>query len=531
MTPPVAGPGQPFKLQVRIESDVILGPADRVGRELKPPKGMALRFSGQLFRSNTTEATLNFSGVAPEEEGAHVIPAFNIRFPAKLIKVPAMTVNVSAATGFRREGQARAELVMPVRTYYVGERIPGAILLKGSEQEMVNGSFGLECEAEGFTFQQVGARNEELPNGQGIQTGFELTPLRTGTSDVVINGIMLVNTGGLGGFTAGGRDRPFTFRRKVTIEHVPETGRPAEWTGAIGRFLAESVSVSNAKPEVGEPIRLRAILAGEGNLDRILPPELGGNETWDVVPGNDRRFRRAEDQRSFTYTLVPRLPGKHFTPAIRFAVFDPETRTFQRLEFAPQEVTVTGNAPAKVELVSIDPGAAAGTPAAKALTGLATPEPQVRGLLDPGAKVVAPLAASRPFWTTNLTLLSLSATLFAAAAGSAYLLAHPEILRRARARREVRAARRAAQAAADEAGFAVACVRGLRAGCAPWLEAAPEALTQGDIRRVLPAADAAALDRLFRRADGAKFGAPSDATLRAERPALLALLAELEARL
>jgi len=61
MTPPVAGPGQPFKLQVRIESDVILGPADRVGRELKPPKGMALRFSGQLFRSNTTEATLNFS--------------------------------------------------------------------------------------------------------------------------------------------------------------------------------------------------------------------------------------------------------------------------------------------------------------------------------------------------------------------------------------------------------------------------------------------------------------------------------------
>ncbi len=531
MTPPVAGPGQPFKLQVRIESDVILGPADRVGRELKPPKGMALRFSGQLFRSNTTEATLNFSGVAPEEEGAHVIPAFNIRFPAKLIKVPAMTVNVSAATGFRREGQARAELVMPVRTYYVGERIPGAILLKGSEQEMVNGSFGLECEAEGFTFQQVGARNEELPNGQGIQTGFELTPLRTGTSDVVINGIMLVNTGGLGGFTAGGRDRPFTFRRKVTIEHVPETGRPAEWTGAIGRFLAESVSVSNAKPEVGEPIRLRAILAGEGNLDRILPPELGGNETWDVVPGNDRRFRRAEDQRSFTYTLVPRLPGKHFTPAIRFAVFDPETRTFQRLEFAPQEVTVTGNAPAKVELVSVDPGAAAGTPAAKALTGLATPDPQARGLLDPGAKVVAPLAASRPFWTTNLTLLSLSATLFAAAAGSAYLLAHPEILRRARARREVRAARRAAQAAADEAGFAVACVRGLRAGCAPWLEAAPEALTQGDIRRVLPAADAAALDRLFRRADGAKFGAPSDATLRAERPALLALLAELEARL
>ena len=531
MTPPVAGPGQPFKLQVRIESDVILGPADRVGRELKPPKGMALRFSGQLFRANTTEATLNFSGVAPEEEGPHVIPAFNIRFPAKLIKVPEMTVNVSAATGFRREGQARAELLLPVRTYYVGERIPGAILLKGSEQEVVTGSFGLECEAEGFTFQQTGARNEELPNGQGLQTGIELTPLRTGTSEIVLNGIMLVNNGGFGGFAASGRDRPFTFRRKVTVEHVPEVGRPVEWTGAIGRFLAESVSVSNTKPEVGEPIRLRAILAGEGNLDRILPPELGSSETWDVVPGNDRRFRRAEDQRSFTYTLVPRLPGKHLTPAIRFAVFDPETRSFQRLEFAPQEVTVTGNAPAKVELVSIDPGAAAGTPAAQSLTGLATPDPAHRGLLDPGAKTVTPLAASRPFWTTNLTVLTLSLALFAAAAGSAYLLAHPEILRRARARREVRASRRAAAAAADDAAFATACVRGLRAGCAPWLDAEPAALTQGDIRRVLPAADAAALDRVFRRADGDKFGTPTDAALREEKAALLALLTTLEARL
>lgn len=229
--------------------------------------------------------------------------------------------------------------------------------------------------------------------------------------------------------------------------------------------------------------------------------------------------------------MVPRLPGKHLTPAIRFAIFDPETRTFQRLEFAPQAVTVTGNAPAKVELISIDPGAAAGTPAAKALTGLATPDPAHRGLLDPGAKVVAPLAASRPFWTTNLTLLTFSVALFGAAAVTAYLLAHPEILQRARARREVRASRRAALGAGDDAAFAVACVRGLRAGCAPTLGADPAALTQGDIRRVLPTADAALLDRVFRRADGAKFGPATEAGLRAEHPALLALLDELEARL
>ena len=510
MTPPVAGPGQPFKLQVRIESDVILGPADRVGRELKPPKGMALRFSGQLFRANTTEATLNFSGVAPEEEGAHVVPSFNIRFPAKLIKVPAMTVNVSAATGFRREGQARAELAMPVRTYYVGERIPGAILLKGSEQEMVNGSFGLECEAEGFTFQQVGARNEELPNGQGIQTGFELTPLRTGTSEVTINGIMLVNTGGLGGFTASGRDRPFTFRRKVTVEHVPETGRPTEWTGAIGRFLAESVSVSNPKPEVGEPIRLRAILTGSGNLDRLITPEIPGSEQWDVLPAQERR-RHSEEQRFFVYTLVPRLPGKLLTPAIRFSTFDPLTKQYARVEFKPIEVVVTGTAPAKVDLITADPAAPADTKK-KTVAGLAAPEPRRTSALFLGTPS-APLASSPAFWSGNAILVTLLIVLTAAVLYLGYLAAHPQIRIRRRARSILRASLAAAETArrqGDQRAFALAIVRALQVGSAARLGAEEAAMIRSDIERALPGADRALLDGLFLRANGERSGA--DAT-------------------
>ena len=280
ITPRVTAPGQPFRLQIMVESDVVLGGAQFISREIKPPRGMALRLSGQLIRPGSNEATFNFSGVAPEQNGEHVIPSFTLRFTRKAVVVPEIRLRVSDQVAYRRETQARAELVLPDRVFYVGELIRGAIRMRGGEDEAVVASYGLESLAEGFSM-TVTAERQALPDalGQGLQTTFDLTPLREGEGEFSLNGIMLVQSGESGVFSQNGRDRPFAFRRRLTVAHVPERGRPPEWNGAIGRFVAEGLQVSKDKPEVGEPIRLRAILTGEGNLDRILPPELRGDET------------------------------------------------------------------------------------------------------------------------------------------------------------------------------------------------------------------------------------------------------------
>jgi hypothetical protein len=171
ITPRIAAPGQPFRLQIIVESDVILGGAQQAGREIKPPRGMALRLSGQIVRSDSNEATINYSGVAPDQEGEYVIPPFNLRFARKIIAVEAIKLIVSKSVAFRRDAQARAELVIPDRTFYVGELIRGAIRLRGGEEEAVVASFGLESLAEGFTFAVTGDR-QALPDelGQGMQT-------------------------------------------------------------------------------------------------------------------------------------------------------------------------------------------------------------------------------------------------------------------------------------------------------------------------------------------------------------------------
>ncbi len=533
ITPPVCGPGQPFRLQVRIESDDILGPSNQVGREIKPPRGMVLRFSGQVFRANATEATLNFSGVAPEEEGTYVLPAFNVRFPSQIVLVPAINLIVSNKTGYRKEGRARAELVLPERTFYVGEKIAGSVVMRGSEQETVTGSFGLECEAEGFTFQTEGSSfTQPLQDGLGLMKPFDLTPIRAGQGEFSLSGIMLVNTGDrISSLNISGRDRPFNFRRKLTVEHVPETGRPADWGGSIGKLEVTPPDLSNRFPEVGEPIKLKLTLVGEGNLERIIAPEIPGTDSWDIALASELRQRRSEGRRTFIYTLVPRLPGDLKTPAIRFPTFNPDSKKFETVEFASVAVKVSGNAPAKVELVTIDPSAKVGTPAAKMVTGLLTPT------VAAGVKGVAkiePLAASQPFWLSNTG--ALVALLLATAVISVvgYFAAHPEFLIRRQARSNLRRARAAAQDAyrrQDYAAYARAMTQGLRTGAAPLLKAEPLALTQSDILRALPTASPTLIEAIFLAADGEKYGAKDARQTIAEDAQLQAMLNTLEAQL
>jgi len=532
ITPRITAPGQPFRLQIIVESDVVLGGAQQAGKEIRPPRGMALRLSGQIVRSDSNEATINYSGVAPEQEGEYIIPAFNLRFARKMIAVEPIKLTVSKSVAYRRTAQARAELAIPDRTFYVGELIRGSIRMRGGEDETVVASFGLESVAEGFTL-SVTADRQPLPEelGQGMQTIFELTPIREGVSELALNGTMLIQGAAVSAFSNSGRDRPFAFRRKLTIEHVPERGRPADWSGAIGTFAAEAVQVSKDKPEVGEPIRLRAILTGTGNLDRLITPEIPGSEQWDILPAQERR-RHSEEQRFFVYTLVPRLPGKLLTPAIRFSTFDPLTKKYSRVEFKPIEVVVTGTAPAKVDLITADPAAPADTKQ-KTVTGLATPEPRRSSALFLGTPS-APLAASASFWSGNGLLVGLLIVLTATTLYLGYLAAHPEIRIRRRARSILRASLITAAKArleSNQRAFALSVTHSLQVGSAALLGAEEAAMTQSDIERALPGADRTLLDGLFLRAYGERFAAGAPDATAADDAAALELVRRLLALL
>jgi hypothetical protein len=535
MVPAEPAPGQPFRLELAVTSpeDDPLGPAIRVGAELPLMDEIPLRFSGQRMGSfgGGGTSTLMLSGVAPATPGEHRIPAFGLSFATRRVPVPAIAFRVREALPGENLGLATSRLELPARTLFIGETVLGRIHFTHGEQERVAGVFGLEARGEGISFRSRGARRE---GDEGdLVAEFELTPIRAGEVDLRLSGITLADPRS-GRLAAEMRDRPFVFSRKIRVARVPEAGRPADWGGAVGYYVAESLTVSNPRPMIGETFRMTATLVGEGNLDRILPPEVPHGDAWDVLPTRDPRAARVPGQRSFTYNLTPRLPGTLATPPVRLSFFDPETRAYRRVEFTPAEVQVGGTAPRQVELVTADPAAPVDTLAvAEPPSRLADPLPTSPGAVER----VAPLAAGGDLGMANLAALTLLGAGLAVAARREWVARHPGRVARARARREVsRSLRRLRQAerAADASAHARAATDGLRAGAAPLLSGQAEALTAEDVLRAAGWDEVPRIEAVraaFRASDGPRFGGRStDGCLR-HHAALEGALRELGRRL
>lgn len=525
LIPETPAPGQPFRMEITIESEAMdtPGPALRTGAELPMLEEIPLRFAGQrmggLGARGTT--TLLISGTAPRAPGTHRIPAFTVTFAVRKVRIPETTFTVRPLGPGETLGLVEATLELPDRPLTLGETVTGRLVVRNGEKERARGVWSVEARGEGVSFRNLGARSDE----GGIAAEFEVTPTRAGAFDLKVGAVVLAETRGARGVET--KDRPVVLSRPLRILPVPSQGRPADWSGAVGKFRAGPATVSKPKPEIGEPFRLSVTLQGEGNLERILPPEVPHGDAWDVLPV--REPGRGMGERTFTYQLTPRLPGKLATPTVRLSAFNPSTRTFDRIVFPPVEVEVTGQAPERVELVAADPGAAtsAETPPAPPVSQLAAIPDQLAA-----PESAAPRAGT---WLATANLAALAALLagVAVAARREWVAAHPREVARARGRRAARRARRRLARCAGSAIDRVAA-DGLRAAAAPLLEGRDVALTAEDVIRALgDGAMAPAVRDCFRRLDGGRFGANPVAAEPppSARAALITTLLHLERRL
>ncbi|MEE8107016.1 MAG: BatD family protein [Planctomycetota bacterium] len=130
---------------------------------------------------------------------------------------------------------------------------------------------------------------------------------------------------------AVGKDKRLTGRDvyviapavSVFVKDVPTKGRPASYTGGIGRFVV-TADIEPKDARVGDPMTLTLTVLGRGNLDDIGPP--------DLEPELGELFRLYEatsatkesNKRVFTYGLRPRRAGIEAVPAVSFSFFDVE---------------------------------------------------------------------------------------------------------------------------------------------------------------------------------------------------------------
>ena len=513
IVPEVVAPGQPFRMEIAIRStDDFPGPALHISTELPALDDIPLRFAGQRFTSGNL-TTLLVNGVAPETPGEHVIPAFTATLAIRKIAVPTAHFTVKRPAGGGTSGFAKFSLELPDRLLYVGETVSARLTLRNGDNERISGAYGIEARGEGLACRPTGqiARQDD-----GVLVAeVEVTPTQAGTLDLRAGGVALVEAEG------SSRERPFVFTRKVRAAHVPERDRPADWTGAVGTLSAGPATLSSPKIGIGEPTTLSVTVKGTANLDRILAPEIPHGDAWDVQPvAAPGRGARTPGQRTFSYTLIPRLPGELRTPAVRISTFNPSTGKYERVEFPPLTVTVTGQAPAQVDLVALDPAAKPGEKAKAAATDLAAP--MTGGTVVAGLPLLA--QPSTLLWVQLAGIAALALAL-AWAARRDWLARHPDWVRRRAARRGLASARRVLRKSArgrDAARHAAAAVAALRAGAAPLAAASDSALTAEDVLRAAPwLASHDSVRAAFRAADGTRFGALG-------APDTLALHADLE---
>jgi len=132
---------------------------------------------------------------------------------------------------------------------------------------------------------------------------------------------------------------------QLVVNPLPEQGKPASFQGAVGSFRL-SASIDKDKVKQNEPITLKMIIEGDGNIETLTRPKvpaLTGFKTYDADT-NSKLFQTANvigGTKSFEIVFIPKEEGDSFIPPLEFSYFDPRQEKYVTLR--------TPNFPVKVE--------------------------------------------------------------------------------------------------------------------------------------------------------------------------------------
>ena len=129
------------------------------------------------------------------------------------------------------------------------------------------------------------------------------------------------------------------------VKPVPEVGKSADYTGAVGDFRLTS-SVDTTSVAANQALAFTVELSGTGNLGLFQLPEPefpGGLEVFSPKTSMDKDPFRDEisGKRSWEYILIPRREGQVILPSVGLIYLEPKTGKWLTTETNPIPVLVT----------------------------------------------------------------------------------------------------------------------------------------------------------------------------------------------
>ena len=358
-----------------------------------------------------TRAIWNFSAVRP---GNFTIPGRTVRISGNEVDIPPATVR---AIPMDEETRSRTllQLDMPDGPFYVGQAIPARLGLFIRNDISLSNIALPESSGDSFIhteFDRNPARTRTRVEGRVYEAfvwDFIITPIKSGPAKLVFTQNIEIQVPtrdnrmpSIFNMTIGRTESNLlsTDTFEMEILPLPEEDQPDSFEGAIGTFTV-TAKLSSRELMVGEPITLTLNISGEGNFDRISPPELGEWANWRVYPPK-AEFTPADEagfrgEKNFEYILIPQSDAITEVPGIAYAVFDPEARVYENTILDPEPVSVSPS-DKPVNQSPFMPDFAPEEPTADRIPDSLLPLRPETGTLKPWG----PPWRQWPFWSANL---------------------------------------------------------------------------------------------------------------------------------
>lgn len=130
----------------------------------------------------------------------------------------------------------------------------------------------------------------------------------------------------------------------LTIQVDPLPTRPANFSGGVGKFNI-SAQLTSAEVHANNPITLRVVIDGNGNLKLIKQPTVEFPKDFDkydakITDKTKLTSNGVEGYMIYEFLAVPRNQGKYTIPPVEFVYYDTESNNYKTIKTQSFDINV-----------------------------------------------------------------------------------------------------------------------------------------------------------------------------------------------
>jgi len=360
---------------IELSESAVLSVEVRGAKREQPPAlptipGLTLVSAGQSQHSSWVNGktdrytTYNYR-VLPQQTGTFTIGPFEYTLDKQTKTIPAVQLKVVGTAGDAQRPQSWSEMVFARlesdrRSAYVQEPFSLTLSIYSRQGVQIGRTINLQGMPEtglhDLQWQEISAGREVIDNAiyevrrfrtctRAMRSGlFTFSP--EVTVQVAVPGQRGSQRSPFGdslfdSFFSRTETRPLRLPVEAVsldVRPLPDAGRPAGFSGAVGDFSFE-VTAQPLEVHPGDPVTLQLRITGDGNLDRITMPPLPLNETFRLYGEPVRR--QTENTVLFEQVVSPRTAEVAEIPTVPFSFFDTRSGQYRTVYGEPIPLHVT----------------------------------------------------------------------------------------------------------------------------------------------------------------------------------------------